>query len=231
MTDNRFHHHPYLRAVAEEDLRYVLAKDTSYGASWKMSGGRSAWFMLKRKIDRMCEMMRRPTSNGLEEVIQHLPASPNGGYYQVKPDTMEWVRKTLVSEDIFTIIQSQPTDGSDGTVLAEVRDLRRYLMLVEAEMIARGVVADPTLPRHTVSADSLASLVDYAEAEVRIMQGQNEGYIGLRRDNPEVGRVATEGERRIHRGHGYVERAALRGNGSSGDEWAPGNPAGAERGL
>ena len=41
--------------------------------------------------------------------------------------------------DIFQRIQVNPS-GDDGTVLAEIRDLRRYLLLVEAEMVARGAV-------------------------------------------------------------------------------------------
>lgn len=43
-------------------------------------------------------------------------------------------RRGLVGQyDIFTDLG----DGSDGTLLAEVRDLRRYLLLVEAEVEAR----------------------------------------------------------------------------------------------
>jgi len=30
--------------------------------------------------------------------------------------------------------------GEDGTVLAEVRDLRRYLLMAEAEMIEQGAI-------------------------------------------------------------------------------------------
>ena len=56
--DDVFKHHNFLSVVLDEDLRYVLEKDRSYGASWKKSGGRSAWFMLKRKIDRMVEIYR-----------------------------------------------------------------------------------------------------------------------------------------------------------------------------
>lgn len=41
--------------------------------------------------------------------------------------------------DVFRAVEAQPV-GVDGSVLAEVRDLRRYLVLVEAEMTARGVV-------------------------------------------------------------------------------------------
>lgn len=43
------------------------------------------------------------------------------------------------SYDVFEAIR-QDYSGADGTALAEVRDLRRYLLLVEAEMLARGVI-------------------------------------------------------------------------------------------
>lgn len=47
-----------------------------------------------------------------------------------------------VKFDVFAAIAEQdgPEQGSDGTVIAEIRDLRRYLALVEAEMVARGAV-------------------------------------------------------------------------------------------
>lgn len=38
--------------------------------------------------------------------------------------------------DIFKVIGHE-VSGADGTALAEVRDLRRYLMLVESEVMAR----------------------------------------------------------------------------------------------
>lgn len=41
--------------------------------------------------------------------------------------------------DVFKMIESQKAArGKDGTIIAEIRDLRRYLLLIEAEMIARG---------------------------------------------------------------------------------------------
>lgn len=42
--------------------------------------------------------------------------------------------------DLFEHIIAQGGSDKDGMVLAEVRDLRRYLLLVEAEMAARGVI-------------------------------------------------------------------------------------------
>lgn len=46
--------------------------------------------------------------------------------------------------DIFSAISQNPT-GADSTTLAEIRDLRRYLMLVESEMMSEGVIAEPSV--------------------------------------------------------------------------------------
>lgn len=50
--------------------------------------------------------------------------------------------------DIFAAVAAQP-EGGDGTVLDAIRDLRNYLTLVEAEMVAQGVVTLPTAPAPT----------------------------------------------------------------------------------
>jgi hypothetical protein len=47
--------------------------------------------------------------------------------------------KSSAPYDIFTAIKRDPT-GADGSALAEVRDLRQYLLLIEAEMMASGAV-------------------------------------------------------------------------------------------
>jgi hypothetical protein len=41
--------------------------------------------------------------------------------------------------EIFDYIAFDP-DGGDGTVLEQIRDLRHYLLLIESEMVARGIV-------------------------------------------------------------------------------------------
>lgn len=50
-------------------------------------------------------------------------------------------RIELISEragyDIFAVIENDGLGGEDGELLAEIRDLRCYLILVEAEMVAR----------------------------------------------------------------------------------------------
>lgn len=44
--------------------------------------------------------------------------------------------------DILAAIEAEGGSGEDGSALACVRDLRNYLTLIEAEMVARGVVRD-----------------------------------------------------------------------------------------
>jgi hypothetical protein len=61
-----------------------------------------------------------------------------------KWDRLENLVSGLHNYDIFAAIERDPS-GADGTALAEIRDLRRYLILVEAEMISRGVIG---VPRH-----------------------------------------------------------------------------------
>ena len=55
-------------------------------------------------------------------------------------DRLEGALKARGDNDVFAAIAEAPS-GEDGTPLASLRDLRRYLLLVEAEMVARGVVA------------------------------------------------------------------------------------------
>jgi hypothetical protein len=43
----------------------------------------------------------------------------------------------VFSYNVFTAINEDDTPGADGTTLAEIQDLRRYLLLVEAEYRAR----------------------------------------------------------------------------------------------
>lgn len=57
-----------------------------------------------------------------------------------KWDRIESFMENKFGYDVFEGVKADPT-GSDGSVLAELRDLRRYLVLVESEMISRGVVA------------------------------------------------------------------------------------------
>jgi hypothetical protein len=111
-------HMDYIDAVAAEDMRELKRKEQTYRGSWKRRGGVGAFMMLARKWDR------------LEGIVSALGRF-GGGDRDAHP------------YDVFKWIEGQRGDGSDGMLLAEVRDLRRYLILVEAEMMARGVVPQP----------------------------------------------------------------------------------------
>jgi len=96
--------------------------------------------------------------------------------------------------DIFAAV-SDDGSGMDGTVLAEVRDLRRYLTLIEAEMIAVGNISlqpseplyigpgtpedgghhDNTAPGYFISGEKYSQLSD----ETRVLY-ERMGQIGWR---------------------------------------------------
>lgn len=109
-SDDPMGHLDYLQGLADQDVAQLRHKEATYQGSWKKRGGTGAFMMLARKWDRIEAMAQQCTEGG-----------------------GRW--------DIFGLIFSQRGQvGEDGTVLAEIRDLRRYLMLVEAEMVKRGAV-------------------------------------------------------------------------------------------
>lgn len=61
-----------------------------------------------------------------------------------KYDRLEEIARSF-SYDIFAALTADLT-GQDGSALAELRDLRRYLLLIESEMIARAVTLKRTFP-------------------------------------------------------------------------------------
>ena len=103
----------FIEIVSKEDHDHLREKAKSYGDSWKRSGGRSSWFMLKRKMDR------------LENMLNKYPKD---------------MKEALAHQDVFEKIKQDPS-GTDGTVLAEIRDLRRYLLLVESEMMNQKIIS------------------------------------------------------------------------------------------
>jgi hypothetical protein len=139
-------HMEFLEAVLRSDIMVLRAKEATYQGSWKKAGGRSAWFMLRRNMDRLIEIMKKPTTpatfnlQNVDDTIQavgeskRLPGTP-----QATVNILQYLRDCYVSENVFAKIRENPS-GDDGTMLACLRDLRRYCVLVEAEMIARGVV-------------------------------------------------------------------------------------------
>lgn len=106
-----------LTEIVREDVEGLKKAQQSYGNSWKQRGGVGAYMMLARKWDRLENRVSREG-----EVL-----SPQGqDNVRVSP------------YDIFAHIAA---DTRSEGVIDDVRDLRRYLILVEAEMRARGLVA------------------------------------------------------------------------------------------
>lgn len=106
-------HTDHLSEVAEADVRALLEAEKHYGSSWKRRGGVGAFMMLARKWDRL-ECALRP-----DDVREGCAAGSTG-------PCAPW--------DIFGALEA---DRREEGILDDIRDLRRYLMLVESEMLAR----------------------------------------------------------------------------------------------
>lgn len=182
-------HLQHLESVALSDCAVLEMKEGTYKGSWKRAGGRSAWFMARRNLDRLITMMSpkefpdfiktfenvRDTVSMLDHIVHY-----DSGAYTTKnlPGTIEATRAILemlmdsyTSEDIFMKIREKP-NGEDGTVLACLRDARRYFTLVEAEMIAEGVVEpeSKTYEQETAVVDPQFSEWDGREIDTLILQ-------------------------------------------------------------
>jgi hypothetical protein len=151
--EHNMDHLNHIDAVAASDCAVLRSKEATYQGSWKRAGGRSAWFMARRNLDRLLTMMAakpQPDFVNPTNVLDTLKALRDWVHYNQKVTELpgsieasmaiiEAVRDSYTADDIFAKIEEKPK-GEDGTVLAVIRDLRRYLILVEAEMVSRGVV-------------------------------------------------------------------------------------------
>lgn len=105
-------HLDHLQKIADEDVAHLLEKEKTYGSSWMKRGGVGAFMMLARKWDRLENMLSQPYG-----VVGNSGTSG------------KW--------DVLRALEVQDSTGPDGSVLSEVRDLRRYLLLVESWLAAR----------------------------------------------------------------------------------------------
>lgn len=104
-------HMNFIPVVLQRDEEVLKQKEGTYKGSWKKRGGCGAFMMLARKWDR------------LENIVDaHEPQ-----YDILKAG----------EQDMMELGQPFDREAPDGTLLAEIRDLRRYLVLVEAELMAR----------------------------------------------------------------------------------------------
>jgi hypothetical protein len=160
-------YHRHLEAVAAADVAYVKNKDAKYNASWKQRGGVGAYFTIVRPLDRM-HVMLDPTKMS--------------GDQREAPMAL-WTNSPVPAYDMFAGIAAEGLEGPDGSLIACIRDARRYLMLVEAEMMERvGILFEDhnvraRQPEPAIEPPDLALVhMDFAEIEKRIVAwGQNRG--------------------------------------------------------
>lgn len=117
----------HLDAIAAEDAAGLKKAQQSYGDSWKKRGGVGAFMMLARKWDRI-EKALDPTKEPGDQ--REAPMSVRG--------------TPVPAFDIFAGIAA---DTRAEGLIDDIRDLRRYLMLVEAEARATGAVSATTTHR------------------------------------------------------------------------------------
>lgn len=129
MEDNMRH----LEAVANQDVEWLRKKDAEYGSSWKRRGGVGAFMMLARKWDR------------IESGLRPAPDDPS------RADGAR-AGERLAPWDILEAIR---VDGRSEGIIDDIRDLRRYLMLVETEAVERGYVTLPETPQKTMMRELL----------------------------------------------------------------------------
>jgi hypothetical protein len=112
-----YDHITHLEEVLKDAERVIREKDAQYAASWKSRGGVGAYMMLARKWDRI-EAALSPMHLG-DKVTCGLSVNIN---------------KPVAPYDIITAcIEDNRTEG----ILDDIKDLRNYLTLVEAEVVAR----------------------------------------------------------------------------------------------
>lgn len=105
----------YLQRIADEDVQGLKKAQESYGDSWKKRGGVGAFMMLARKWDRL-ENALKPGDGKTGPTHQCASLAP------------PW--------DIFA---ATIADGRAEGLIDDIRDLRRYLLLVEGELRAKGL--------------------------------------------------------------------------------------------
>lgn len=142
-------YHRHLIDVAMADIDYVLKKDTQYAASWKQRGGVGAFFTIVRPWDRFVNMLDPSKVPG---DAREAPISARA-------------KRPVPAFDLFEAIRADGLVGEDGTVIACVRDLRRYLLLVEAHMVEEMVGDGPRTP---------LTRMDFANIEARAMAHASE---------------------------------------------------------
>lgn len=157
MADDIFAYHKHFEAVMREDIRFIKERELTYKSSWKKTP-EAVWAMLVRKIDRLKNIMETPPSpanlnpNDVLQTIHQLTLNKRGDVFPLTAaflNEVEFYIESYLRRDIFSKIEQEEKlsggKGVDSSVLAECRDLRRYLLMLESEIIQRGYIPSPDL--------------------------------------------------------------------------------------
>lgn len=115
------------------------------------------WPIEKKRIRDLLEKVAKADVSGLLKAQDHYGDSwkRRGGVGAFMMLARKWDRlencvsgKPTTEGDCYDIFEHLRLDRRAEGLIDTVRDLRRYLMLVEAEMMARGVVHDPGRDNH-----------------------------------------------------------------------------------
>lgn len=144
----------YLLPVAASDVQGLVNAERSYGVSWKVRGGVDTFHMLRRKWDRI-----------EKRVAESAPAQGD--------------RPAASPYDVFEHIAADPTAHG---LIDDIRDLRRYLMLGEAELRARVAAGGADSDR-----GFLAQLQPIATDDVHTIEEKERAYGDSWRRNGGIG--------------------------------------------
>jgi hypothetical protein len=139
-----------LETIASIDIQTLIKKDAEYGSSWKKRGGTGAFHQgIARKWDRLEEQLKVPA-----KATYRIPPGP------------EW-QKEIPEYDIFARIEAGV--GGSESILETLRDLRRYLLLVEAEIEHRKQVdRGGTVPNRPLTDGEIVTKVEAARPAARM---------------------------------------------------------------
>ena len=163
----------HLQAVADSDVQALIKAEKSYGDSWKKRGGVGAFMMLARKWDRMENRLTTPPL---------VDGHPAFGQY-----------------DIFGAVA---TDQRPEGVIDDIRDLRRYLTLVEAHL--RAVGACPVALAKDAAPEPGAGGPGASASAYRVLQDIQNGVIVTLGPIGEHGAGGTGGQMPAHQDAGVA---------------------------
>lgn len=111
----------FIEPISRADIAGLQKAQKSYGDSWKKRGGVGAFMMLARKWDRIEEALR-PSNEFAGQGCANI------------------VSGTTTACAAYDVLRAAEIDKRSEGIIDDIRDLRRYLLLVESELLARGIV-------------------------------------------------------------------------------------------